>query len=160
MSSYCIGFQRNGIVRDVLINFLNRNIARWLTRSNYWLWREWAYKDIPPRVIAEEWLGELEQSPTDYKFFCFNGTPRMIQVDTNRFMQHNSEYFDLPWNVLPFTLMYKRPSTPCPRPDLPSRVVFGEMTWYPGGASERFTPESWDLTLGNWLTLPSLEDAR
>ena len=104
----------------------------------------------------------------------------MIQVDTGRFTRHCRAFYDLDWNVLPFDVKLKRPSQPSPRPkqldemlhvaqilsrdhpfvradlyDLPSREVFGEMTWYPGGASDHYTPESWDLTLGSWLRLPS-----
>lgn len=116
--------------------------------------------------------------PADYKFFCFNGEPRFAQVDTDRFTHHR-DMFDLEWKRLPFNIEYASSGRDIPRPgnletmisaeralsrgfpfvrvDLYSigeRVIFSEMTWYPGGGFERFSPDIHDLHVGEAPTLP------
>ena len=78
-------------------------LAKWMKRSEYWVVREWAYKNITPRVICERYLSDEAGSvPTDYKFFCFNGEPRFVQVVTGRYANHHRHMFDLAWMPLPF----------------------------------------------------------
>lgn len=167
-------------------------LSKWMKRSEYWVVREWAYKNITPRVICERYLtDEAGNVPTDYKFFCFNGKPRFVQVVTGRFSQHHHRHmFDLSWKPLPFNMKYppsKHQPSECPPPqeqlqkpnrfeemivaaqalskDLPLvrvdlyclgavRICFGEMTLYPEGGLIRFVPDSFDLSLGQLLTLP------
>jgi|SRR5215472_5426297 len=155
-------------------------LGEWMKRGYYWLFREWAYKNITPRILCEEFLlDETSRIPTDYKFFCFNGEPLFIQVVTNRFSNHRRHIFDLGWKHLPFNIGYStncddipKPSTleamisvgrtlsrgfPFVRVDLYSvgaRVIFGEMTWYPDGGCLKFIPEVYDRILGEALILP------
>lgn len=57
-----------------------------LKRNFYWNGREWPYKNIKPRIIAEKYLEyEGHAVPEDYKIYCFNGEPRYIAVFHNRF---------------------------------------------------------------------------
>lgn len=116
----------------------------------------------------------------DYKVFCFNGEPRLIQVDFNRFTKHKRNLYDTEWNFLPFSIQYpndekaniQRPGRlaemldlskilakdyPHIRVDMYSiknQVYFGELTFYHGSGFEEFTPESYDELLGSWITLP------
>lgn len=87
--------------------------------------------------------------------------------------------FDLEWKRLPFNITYSSSGRDIPRPGnletmisaaqalsrgfqfvrvdlyaIRERVIFGEMTWYPGGGMERFNPDSYDLHVGEALTLP------
>jgi hypothetical protein len=57
-------------------------IERCLQRNYFWSSREWPYKDVKPRVIAETYMEDENEAKglTDYKFFCFNGKPEMIYV--------------------------------------------------------------------------------
>lgn len=145
----------------------------------YYLGCEWAYKNIVPRLICEEFLEENGQSPADYKFFCFDGVPRIVQVDVDRFSNHTRNMYDMDWNLLDFGLLYPKCGREIPRPSrldrmaeiaqrlsegfpfvrvdlyhLPGRIVFGEMTFYPENGMERFTPEEYDRVLGDWLSFP------
>jgi hypothetical protein len=167
-------------------------LVKWMKRSEYWVVREWAYKNITPRVICERYLtDEAGNVPTDYKFFCFNGEPRFVQVVTGRFSNnHRRHMFDLAWMPLPFSMKYPPSKSypnefpphqePIQKPskfeamiaaaqalskDLPlvrvdlyclggTRICFGEMTLYPEGGLIRFVPDSFDLSLGQLLTLP------
>jgi hypothetical protein len=152
----------------------------WLKSNYYWTGREHQYYDIKPRIMIEEYLkNEDGSSPLDYRFWCFEGVPEVIQVD-NRTHDINP-FFDTKWNSL--DLHYRRgasrPAVPKPanleqmlsmasnlsagfgfvRIDLYSigeRVYFGEYTFTPAG-SLTMSPKHWDLRLGQkWLTPPEL----
>lgn len=69
---------------------------------------EWVYKDIKPRIIAEQYMEE--KSPVkadnkdldDYKFFCFNGKVTFCQVIRNRNSTETIDFYDMEWNHMPF----------------------------------------------------------
>jgi hypothetical protein len=157
-----------------------QKLVQWMKRSEYWVSREWAYKDITPRIICERLLkDEHGNVPTDYKFFCFNGEPMMIQVITDRFTEHKRDLFDIHWNVLPFILSKPSSGQVIPKPSalvlmietakalshgfpfvrvdlyaIGPAVTFGEMTWYPEGGLARFTPDDYDTRYGEMIVLP------
>lgn len=68
--------------------------------------REWPYKNVPKRIIAEKFMSS-EESPApkdllDYKFFCFNGKVKFFKVDFGRFVEHHANYYDTDGKLLPF----------------------------------------------------------
>lgn len=68
--------------------------------------REWPYKDVPKRIIAEKFMAP-EKSPApndlpDYKFFCFNGEPKYCQVIRDRHTKETIDFYDMDWNHMPF----------------------------------------------------------
>ena len=83
--------------------FFTRHMA-----SNYFLkGREYPYKKVAPRIMAEKFMvdescGDLK----DYKFFCFNGEPRILFLASERFKDKNKkakfDYFDIDRKKLPF----------------------------------------------------------
>lgn len=163
------------------VSACRRQLRKWLMHNHYLSYREWAYKHIRPRIIAERLLLDSTWgTPPDYKFFCFSGEPLFVQVDVDRFTNHRRNFFDLQWRPLPFALKYPRSTRTIPRPqnleemtdcarilsaqfpfvrvDLYShegRTLFGEMTWYPEAGTGHFSPESFDLYWGEYLQLPS-----
>jgi len=164
--------------REVSRDALVAQLAEWL-RSRYpALHCEWGYRNIAPMALAEEYLSTAAGDiPPDYKFFVFGGRVRMIQVDLDRFTAHSRCLYDPQWNLLPVVLGYpkgvgiQRPENldemiwcaeQCSggvdfvRVDLynvDGRIVFGELTNYPGGGLERITPASFDAELGSWWKL-------
>ena len=153
-------------------------------KRNYWMAaREWPYKDVPRRIIAEQYMedektGELR----DYKFFCFNGEVKAMFVATER--QHREEpyfdFFDPDFKNMdikqghpnsPNTI--EKPATfeemkqiatmlskglPHVRVDLyevNGKVYFGEMTFYHHTGLVPFVPDKWDRIFGDWLQLPN-----
>lgn len=90
-------------------------IEKCLKRNFYWVSREWPYKNVKPRVIAEKYMinsknicsNNILQKDNidllDYKIFCFNGEPKIILVCSERFSQegYKADYYDLQWNHLP-----------------------------------------------------------
>jgi len=168
----------NLFVRDKSRLDLVRTIdlcRQWLAMNFYEVGREWCYRDIPPRILVEELLsGDDGDVPIDFKFFCFGGVPRFIQVDVHRFADHRRNIYDPAWNRLPVALHRDNFDWPMVPPDtlhemlevaatlsagldfirvdlysVGNRVVFGEMTNYPGNGFERFTPDEYDSVFGS-----------
>lgn len=80
----------------------------------YWYYREWPYKDVKPRLIAEEYLEDNtkqdnnETELTDYKIMCFGGEPLLLFTCTERFSGSSLKvtWFDMNWNRLDFKRHY------------------------------------------------------
>lgn len=73
-----------------------------LNEDIYLLLREWPYKNVPKRIIAEKFMApEKSFAPKglpDYKFFCFNGEPRFCQVIRDRHIKETIDFYDMDWN--------------------------------------------------------------
>ncbi len=100
------GSGQNWIVRDK-IREDERQIIRvfrqWLRTSHYLASREWPYKNIRPRIVAEELLrDESGGIPPDFKFHCFAGKVATIQVDLDRETAHRRNFYDRDWALQPF----------------------------------------------------------
>ena len=162
---------------------LRKIVNKWLKREYYWFHREWPYKNIKPRIIAEKYMvDESGIELKDYKFMCFNGKPKILFVVSNRHLEGGlkMDFYDLDWNLLPFERHYKRSGKVMPKPRSFNKMIeiaeklsqgipfvrvdlyevdghpyFGELTFYPGAGFEEFTPEEWDYIIGSWLQLPS-----
>ena len=83
---------------------IRKELAKQLKTNYYKASKEWQYKNIKPCILAEALLiddnGEL---PFDYKFHCFHGKVKAIQVDIDRFTNHKRNFYDTDWKLLPFT---------------------------------------------------------
>ncbi|MBE6291958.1 MAG: hypothetical protein E7091_06060 [Bacteroidales bacterium] len=82
-----------------------KEMAKSLERDFYALTREWPYKNVHRRIIAELYM-ENPQDPgrdlSDYKFFCFDGIPHYCQVIRNRSSKETIDFYDMQWNHMPF----------------------------------------------------------
>ena len=153
-----------------------------LKRKFYAITREWPYKNVKPRIIAEQYMvDESGVELKDYKFFCFNGKPKILKVDFNRFVKHQANYYDLDWNLLPFiehgypsdsNFIIKKPNNlhkmidfaqklsqdiPFVRVDfynINEEIYFGEITFYPNSGVRNFIPKEWNFKIGNLIKLP------
>jgi len=82
-----------------------------LNQNYFWGGREWCYKNIQPKIIAEKVLRDKEGNlPLDYKFMCFHGEPKImyLSADTCSEKGTHSEkqrlnYYDMDFNMLPIT---------------------------------------------------------
>lgn len=82
---------------------IRKKIERSMNNNFFYEHREYPYKDIMPRIIAEKYM--VDESGTelkDYKFFCFDGEPKMLFVATDRPFDTRFDFFDIEWNHLPF----------------------------------------------------------
>lgn len=160
---------------------LRKETDRWLKTDYHRFGREWVYEDLRPTVIAEELiLNEESEIPADYKFFCFHGKVKLVQVDRGRFKNQSRNLFNEEFEQLEAELHHPAGQTPIKKPKqfdqakdlaeklsepfsfirvdlyLPdNRICFGELTNYPGNGFERFCPDSWDAHFGKLLTLES-----
>jgi len=142
---------------------------------------ELQYKNISPKIVAEEYLENDNHSLDDYKIFCFNGLPKMIPYNTDRHNGLKMAYFDCDWNLLPlgrdnFEKLEALPERPHQldemlqvatklaagfdfvRVDLylpnDGKVRFGEMTFTPHSGVNKWNSKEADLMLGEMLSLP------
>lgn len=155
-------------------------IERSLNRDYYLSSREWPYKDVPRRIIAEAYLvDESGVELKDYKIFCFHGKAEYVEVDFNRHIEHKLNPYDFDWNPLNFCDASKNDySANIPKParlenmrriaekisaehrfmrvdfySIYDRVYIGELTLYPGSGFIQFEPRSMDLKYGELLRL-------
>lgn len=181
------GCGNNLIVKDK--TKLNRDntiklFAKWLNikKNHYYLSFEWGYKNIEPKIICEEYVGELGNNLTCYKFFNFNSKPYLIQaVFDDKTDYETINYYDLNWNMLDLKQNFPNNPNNIPKPknldkmiyiseklayDFPhfvrvdlyefeDKVLFSEFTFYSDNGMTKFTPPNWDKKLGDLLNLPS-----
>jgi len=185
------GYHFNLIVPDK--SKLDRKRARYLLRkwqmkNQYWRGgKEWAYKDVPARFLAEEYLNELGKIDiTDYKYFCFNGEPRFVQIDQDRATDHRRAFCDLQGNRLEVegagykpiegdlylppnfekmaelarTLANRFPFVRVDFYNLNGRILFGEMTFYPGDGRLEFAPDYFNKEIGSYMQLPQVPEGQ
>lgn len=159
-----------------------RELDKALKRDFYSEAREFPYKHVRPRVIAEPLLlDSISGDLRDYKFLCFNGKVRAMLIAAGRSSgDPRFAYFDADFRSLPFARAgYPSPRTLPPKPEhfeemielaerlsspfphvrvdfyqVDGQVLVGELTFTPDGGFARFIPEEWNDTLGSWLTLP------
>lgn len=132
------------------------------------------YEDIVPRLLVEENLSSPQGTPpADYKFLCFGGEPKFIQLDVGRYDKHTRINYDTTWQVMPYQSNEVPQAEEQPKPktldhmlqvarklsqgfdfvrvdlyEVGDRVVFGEWTFLPAGGSEPYQPHAYDIMLG------------
>lgn len=165
------------------IDEARRKINACLKQRYFWIAREWPYKNVKPRIIAEKYMeSESDQELTDYKWFCFNGEPQFLYI-SHGLANHETatiDFYDIQHNRMPFKRTdYKSSTTDAPKPrchsemievakklskDIPfvridlyeinGKVYFSEITFSPCAGWLPFDPPEWDLTLGKYIRLP------
>lgn len=151
-----------------------------MKQNFYYIGREWPYKNVKPRIIAEKYMedstdGELR----DYKFFCFDGEPRALFIASERATDVKFDYFDMEFNHLDIKQKYPNASVPPHKPynfekmielskvlsagfphvrvdfyEVDGKLYFGELTFYHFSGFMPFEPDRWDKIFGDWLVLP------
>jgi hypothetical protein len=91
-------------------------IEKWFAINYYDNGREANYRMLKPKVIVEPLIFE-KSNVEDYKFFCFNGKARFVQVDIDRRSNHKRKFFDRKWNELDFSILYPKTTSHIPKPE-------------------------------------------
>lgn len=156
-----------------------KKLEKSLRRKYFLMSREYPYKDVKPRIIAEKFM--VDESGTelkDYKFFCFNGEVKFLFVATDRPFDTRFDFFDADFNHLPFKQGHpwakkeiKKPANfeemkqaaatlskgiPHVRVDLYNingEIYFGELTFFHFSGVVPFEPAEWDKKIGDYLKL-------
>ncbi len=167
------------------VNNAKTKINKSLKRNYYYSGREWAYKNINPRIIVEPYLENKKgKGLIDYKFFCFNGEPKYLYVSEG--LENHStasiSFLDMNYNRTNFKRKdYKEFEILPPKPkkfdemkqlaktlskdssflrvdfyEVNDRIYFSELTFYPCSGFIPFDPEKYDKIIGDMLILPEI----
>jgi len=171
----------NLIVRDKSksnYSLIEKICKIWLSMDYYYLGREYAYKNIPPKLYVEELLlNDKYKLPTDIKLFCFQGKVKLIQLDIDREYNHSRIMLDGNWNTIPveynyssygnhFSELMNRDMVIQIAENLSSqfdfvridlyifenKLYFGEFTFYPECGLGKIKPLKFDLEWGKLIT--------
>lgn len=157
-------------------------LKRSLKRDTYLLGREWPYKDIKPKVLAEQYIdNDANDGLSDYKFFCFDGKAKLVHLVTERQSSTGAkfDYYDEGFNHLDLRDEYPNAIPPPKKSEsfdlmknlaekmsvgiphvrvdffeVGGKVFFSEFTFFHGGGLVAFQPEKYDYLLGQYLKLP------
>lgn len=158
------------------IKKVKKKFNKSLRKNYFYHGREWPYKNVKPRIIAEEFIGD---KIIDYKFLCYNGVVKNMFTCSERETGNLCvDFFDLEWNHLPFQRFYPNSKKEIKKPvnfekmieisevlakgtklvrvdfyEKNNKLYFGEITFSPGSGFEKFTPDEWDLKLGEMIEL-------
>lgn len=146
--------------------------------------REWTYKDIKPRIIAEQLLEDnVHPYPVDYKIMCFCGEPKCFYVNWGRGNgKIQNPFFDTNGNYIIDLALVKYEGDPKHLPTIPEtlpkmielartlsegvphlrvdlyevngKIWFGELTFAEESGFAEFKPKKWNYTFGDWIKLP------
>lgn len=153
-----------------------------LLKREYFYWgREWPYKNVKPRIIAESYLeDEKIRELRDYKWYCFQGKPELIAIFCGRsicattadYFDCAFEHVDLRWGYPNAKVVPQKPASfekmkqlaavlsegvPFLRVDfyeVNGKPYVGELTFFDGSGFDVIEPKEWDITMGSWITLP------
>lgn len=177
----------NIIVRDKS----NLNIKDTKNKLETWLKEDFAFKNgfemhyskIPRKIIAEEYIPEVDKSAIDYKFICFNGEPFLCWITDKSLKKYERMFYKLPewepqdieyldgWAILAKNPIQKPKQLdkiieicktlskgfPLVRVDLyvtDEKILFGEMTFTTSSGRAKFSPDKWNYILGEKIILP------
>ncbi|MBR3865705.1 MAG: glycosyl transferase [Clostridia bacterium] len=162
-------------------------IERSLKRNYFWSSREWPYKDVKPRIIAEEYMEDSSRPEGEsllvYKIMNFGGEPKIIQTIQNDKKPNESiDYFDTDWNLLELRQNFPNSTSPLQKPTVLSdmlelsrkmsagfpflrvdfyviegKIYFSEYTFFSDSGLAAFTPPEWDKKLGDMIKLPKVD---
>ena len=166
------------------IEAVKRKLNNNLKTNYYKSGREWPYKDVKPCIVAEEYLEEtgISETITDYKFFCFDGNPRMMYLSSDGAAEPRTDFFDMEFNHIPIRMRDENSEVKPKKPEafetmkslaktlseniahvrvdfyvVNKKIYFGEMTFYHNGGFVHVNPPKWDETIGSWIELPTKE---
>lgn len=164
------------------INKVKAELKKGIDQNYYLTGREWPYKDVPRRIIAEKYMvDESGYELKDYKFYCFDGKVKLVMINSDRMSLEKTKanYFDENYQPLDFVWGYENAEIPPQKPEkfeemkylaeklsenishvridfyqTPSGIYFGEITFFDGCGFDAIEPIEWDYKIGSWLKLP------
>lgn len=161
---------------------VKKELRKGLKEDYYLHNREWPYKNIKRKIIAEKYMEDSSGGLCDYKVLCFNGEPKLIEFHKGRFTNNQTQdFYDCDWNktsisqsggfaassieipkkpeVLPEMINLSRilsKDIPHVRVDwylVDGQLYFGELTFFDGAGFDKFDSYDDDLLLGSWIEL-------
>lgn len=152
-----------------------------LNRNFYYEGREWPYKNVKPRIIAEKYIDEDDVNGLkDYKFFCFDGVAKAMFISSDRISSKKTkfDFFDMDFNHLPFNNGHPNSKENIIKPngfekmkslseklsigipqvridfyDVKGHIYFSEITFFSRSGLVRYDPKKWDYIFGSWINI-------
>lgn len=174
----CICKDKNNLDIAQVKNELRKGIEQ----DYYLTGREWPYKNVPRRIIAEKYMvDESGYELKDYKYYCFDGKVKIVMINSDRMSSEETKanYFDENYQPLDFVWGYENAKIPPTKPEkfeemkclaerlsegiphvridfyqTPHGIFFGEMTFFDGCGFDAIEPIEWDYKIGSWINLP------
>ena len=164
------------------IKVIRKNLTKGLQQDYYLTGREWPYKNVPRKIIAEKYMEDETGQLRDYKFYCFNGEPKIIMINSDREIgKTKADYFDMDFNWLDLKWGYEHADVKPLKPtnfekmkelavvlskDIPelrvdfyevnNKIYFGELTFFDGSGFDKIEPKEWDKKIGDWIDYTNL----
>lgn len=160
---------------------LKKHFSRRLKKDFFYAGREYPYKGLKRYIIAEKLMTDEkdpEKSIEDYKFFCFNGVPRVMFVATDRSTDCRFDFYDMDFNHLDLINIHPNSDKVIEKPEmfeemkeiaaklsegmrfvridlyeLNGKIYFGEYTFFHGGGFQLCHPDKWERRLGDWIEI-------
>lgn len=164
---------------------VKKQLSKALKKKYYSQNREYPYKNVTPRIIAEQYMvDESGYELKDYKIFCFGGEAKYCQVVEGRNSIMTADFYDKNWEHMPFhqpqkypfaSHLHNKPSClsllwnfaetlsndiPFVRADfyiINNHIYFGELTFFPASGIGGIKPQEWDCIWGGYIELPDRE---
>lgn len=172
-SSFSIENARSVLEKSLKTNYFNRG-------------REWPYKFVKPRILAEVFLDVKDpKGLVEYKVFCFNGEPKLILLckGTAHGLGRTNDFLDIDFNHIPVRATYPNTRERIEKPQqldeildvarklsvgitqlrvdtyvADGKVYIGEATFFHDSGWCHLEPQEWDYTFGEMICLPERED--
>jgi hypothetical protein len=166
---------------EVDFKSLKKELSKWLRPKNL-LTNSFcrAYHNGKARIIAEQYLENVKNQLFDYKIFCFDGKPFCIYAAVEHFDKKNYPivFYDLDWNKIDVQYgIHQTGDVPCPTHlskmikiaeklsvgfphvrvdffDTGEHLYVAELTLFPGGGYSKYSPESFNIKMGELFNLP------
>lgn len=159
-----------------------KKIQKCMKKNYYWIGREWPYKNVTPRIIAEKYMEDESGSLIDYKFYCFNGKPEFLYISEGLENHQTARisFVTMDWKFAPFRrtdytgfeqipdkpkhfdrmayiageLSKGHPFLRVDLYEIGNDIYFSELTFSPNSGMMPFAPENYDRILGDMIVLP------
>lgn len=156
---------------------VKRELRKGLKQDYYLTRREWPYKNVKRKIVCEQYMksaqGDVLQ---DYKFFCFNGVPKIMYISQDAAEHPKTDFFDMEFNHLDLT-MNDPNAEKCPEKpenfelmkefskkfshgipflrvdfyEIDGKLYVGEMTFFHSAGFFEMHPPKYDRLLGDWI---------
>jgi len=154
-----------------------KQLNQWLNINYYSLYREGSYRLIKPQIICEKYLKNKNGQPIDYKFFCWHGEPRFIEVEINPYTKNwERDFYNLSWQKISLSHLHPRSNKTIPIPEnlcqminltkilsanfiharidlykVGNKIYFGEITFTPGAGFTNYKPRKYAYLMGQYF---------
>ncbi len=165
------------------IRKLKKKLNKWMRKNWFWYGREWPYLNCKHQIIVEKFMVDDndntgDSATTDYKFFCFNGEPKVMYISKDKSHDPRTDFFDMNFNHLPIVIKDPNSDKLPEKPDqfeemielskklsvgfrhiridfyvFNSKIYVGELTFYHCSGFSIIKPYEWNVKMGEWISI-------